>query len=274
MPTSPLVFLKLGGSLISDKKAPHTARPDVLARLAAEIYAAFQEMPASRLIIGHGSGSFGHVPARKYDTRAGVRSQADWLGFAEVWREARALNQMVVEALANAGLPVIAMPPSALVTAAHGKVAQWDLELLERALAAGLVPLINGDTIFDSALGGTILSTEELFEYLARQFHPDRILLAGIEEGVWADFPTCQELITRITPANYEQVAGRLGGSAAVDVTGGMLSKVKTMLTLVEELPGLEIRIFSGDLPGQTRAILGGAAGGTWIGATELPGLD
>ena len=30
-----LVFLKLGGSLITDKDRPRTPRPDVLARLAA-----------------------------------------------------------------------------------------------------------------------------------------------------------------------------------------------------------------------------------------------
>ena len=60
-----LTFLKLGGSLITDKDSPHTARPEILRRLAEEIAAARQHNPAMQLIIGHGSGSFGHMPAKK-----------------------------------------------------------------------------------------------------------------------------------------------------------------------------------------------------------------
>ncbi|MFN3331018.1 MAG: uridylate kinase, partial [Caldilinea sp.] len=66
-----LVFLKLGGSLITDKRKAETPRLDVIARLAQEIAAAQQDDPALRLVIGHGSGSFGHIYGRKYGTRDG-----------------------------------------------------------------------------------------------------------------------------------------------------------------------------------------------------------
>src|SRR5512146_1620840 len=98
--TSPeLVFLKLGGSLITDKDTPRAPRLDILARLAGEIAEARRQRPRMQIVLGHGSGSFGHVPARKYGTRQGVRTPEEWLGFAEVWKEARALNQIVVDAL-------------------------------------------------------------------------------------------------------------------------------------------------------------------------------
>ena len=82
------------------------------------------------------------------------------------------------------------------------------------ALAAGLVPLVYGDVIFDRKRGGIILSTEELFDYLARVMKPEEILLAGMEEGVWKDFPVCSTLIQQITPAFFpggETLAGRFG---------------------------------------------------------------
>lgn len=265
MKTSSLCFLKLGGSLITDKNTPHTPRPDILQRLADEIAQAVVANPSLRLVIGHGSGSFGHVPAHQYKTRQGVSTPAQWRGFIEVWQEARSLNQIVVELLSAVGLPVIAFPPSAMVQASAGHVSAWNLQPMLSALNNGLIPLINGDVIFDEKLGGTILSTEELFVYLAEKLKPQRILIAGIEDGVWADFPTCQRLIERITPATFSQVATMLSGSAAVDVTGGMLKKVENMIDLVKNDPGLTIQIFSGVIPGMLFDTLMGANSGTTL---------
>jgi isopentenyl phosphate kinase len=59
-----LVFLKLGGSLITDKNQAHTARLDVLERMAFEIAAARAQDQDLKIVLGHGSGSFGHyLPA-------------------------------------------------------------------------------------------------------------------------------------------------------------------------------------------------------------------
>ena len=112
-----LKFLKLGGSLITDKNIEYTARVDTLRRIAEEIKTARELEPSLRLVLGHGSGSFGHVAAKKYGTRHGVKNAEEWKGFLEVWREARRLDQIVLDIFLDAGLPVIAFPPSGGVTA-------------------------------------------------------------------------------------------------------------------------------------------------------------
>jgi isopentenyl phosphate kinase len=262
-----LVFLKLGGSLITHKMQSHTPRMDVLSRLADEIAAARTENPGLKILLGHGSGSFGHVPASKYHTRQGVRSAAEWLGFAEVWREAADLNHIVMEALARAGLPVVALPPSAAVTARGGKVETWNLEPLKRALEHNLLPLINGDTIFDSHLGGTILSTEDLFVYLAGKLLPGRVLLAGSELGVWADYPANTRLLEEITPGSLDRDIGGIKGSSATDVTGGMVEKVRQVVAMVEASPTTRAVIFSGEQPGNVQRLLLGEPLGTLIHA-------
>jgi isopentenyl phosphate kinase len=255
--------LKLGGSLITAKHQAHTARPDVLARLAAEIVAALRRAPEMRLVLGHGSGSFGHIPARRYGTRQGVRTPAEWDGFTEVWREAAALNRLVVDALSAAGLPALAFPPSACVLADDGRVAAWELAPLRHALEAGRLPVVFGDVVFDRARGGTILSTEDLFEHLVPHLRPERVLLAGLEAGVWADFPACTRLLDTLTPATLSAAAPGLGGSAAPDVTGGMLAKVQQSLRMAAAVPGLEVRIFSGETPGAVARALAGEPLGT-----------
>jgi isopentenyl phosphate kinase len=260
-----LYFLKLGGSLITDKNKPSTLRRRVLNRLAQESGEAISQNPSLQLVIGHGSGSFGHVPAKKYNTRLGVNSLSEWKGFAEVWREARRLNDHVVSALVSAGLPVIAFPPSASVFTSDSKIQNWELGPLRSSLSNGLIPVINGDVIFDTILGGTILSTEELFAHLSPILKPNRILLAGLEDGVWEDFPSRKKRIPTITPENMHLIEHHLGKSSAVDVTGGMIRKVKDMLNLVHENPELSILVFSGTKPGRILEALSGNIVGTIV---------
>jgi isopentenyl phosphate kinase len=262
---SDLQLLKLGGSLITDKSKAHTPHPEVIRRLAEEIAEAKRQNAALQLIVGNGAGSFGHVPAKHYGTREGVHTAAEWRGFVEVWREARALNQIVMEILWESELPAMVFSPSASVTSDDGRILTWNLEPIKTALEAGLLPVIHGDVAFDVRRGGTILSTEDLFAHLAQRLRPKRILLAGIEAGVWADYPACTRLMAEITPVDWEAVAASLGGSAGTDVTGGMASKVRQSLELVKEIPGLEVRIFSGEEEGLIRRALGGEEVGTLI---------
>jgi len=260
-----LIFLKLGGSLVTDKAQPHTPRLQVIERLAGEIAAARAEDMGLRILLGHGSGSFGHFPASQYKTRLGVKSAEEWRGFMQVWRAAAGLNHLVMQALERAGLPALVFPPSAMVITQVGKVASWDLDPLRQAIDRGLLPVIYGDVVFDTQLGGTILSTEDLLAHLAGYFQPARLLLAGSQPGVWADFPENTRLLPEITPASYPHIGSGLSGSTATDVTGGMSGKVRQVISMLEAHPGLCASIFSGEVSGNLRRALLGEALGTQV---------
>lgn len=270
-----LVFLKLGGSLITDKTQPYTPLLDVMDDLALQIATTLHTQPNLRLVIGHGAGSFGHVAASEYKTRDGypqasplIHRERDetednyWRGFSEVWYQASSLNRYVMARLHKTGVRAIALPPSSSVIASDGQVTVWETTPIRMALAAHIVPVIFGDVVFDEIRGGTILSTEALFAYLVRALSPERILLAGLEDAVWEDFPARTRKIERITPQSFEQIKHRVGKSAAADVTGGMEAKVSEMLDLVKQNPELKIQIFSGTEPGNVaRAMMGDLLG-------------
>ncbi len=267
-----LIFIKLGGSLITDKTRPRTVRPDVLTNLCGQIAAARAHDPNLLLLLGHGSGSFGHVAAKEYKTRDGIPLTAPpfstkrrgkyWRGFTEVWHEATTLNRYVLNALRAANIPAMTISPAGSVIARDGKVASWDLSSVRHALSHGITPVVHGDVIFDEIRGGTILSTEDLFMHLAREMRPQRILLAGLEDGIYADFPARKHRMARVTPASYKEISRSIGASAGTDVTGGMDSKVRQMLALVEEIPELSVQIFSGKSYGNLEsALLGGLLG-------------
>lgn len=275
-----LVFLKLGGSLITDKTQPYTPLLDVMDDLAVQIATALRTQPDLRLVLGHGAGSFGHVPASEYKTRDGLpratplvyreRDETEdnyWKGFAEVWYQASALNRHLMQALHKVNIRAISLPPSCSVIASEGRISVWETTPIRMALASGIVPVIFGDTVFDEVRGGTILSTEDLFTHLARALNPERILLAGIEAAVWGDFPARTRKVEKITPRSFNEIKQGVGKSAAADVTGGMESKVKQMLDLVEEIPGLDVQIFSGKELGNIVLALTGEMLGTVIAA-------
>jgi len=260
-----VIFLKLGGSLITDKTKPYCARPEVIYRVGKEIQAFLEKMPHSNLVIGHGSGSFGHEAAAKYGTRGGVNSSEEWLGFIEVWKAARALNSIVSEELARAGLPIISLSPSASLVSRGRDEVTWNIEPIRSAISRNLIPLIHGDVIFDTKIGGTIFSTEELFIHLAPHLPPSRILLAGIDEGVYSDYPNNAGIFSLIDSKNFNNVINQIQGSAATDVTGGMAAKVTAMARLCSEIDGLTVNILSGNINGNVTRALEGESLGTQI---------
>lgn len=251
--TSDLIFLKLGGSLLTDKTTKEALRADVLARLAGEIAAARAERPAMRLVLGHGSGSFGHVAGKKHGTRQGVKTPAQWAGFAEVADAAARLNRHVIAALLNEGVPAFGLPPSASAQVMDGQVEFLMSEQIEKSLDVGLLPVVFGDVAFDAVRGGTIISTEEVMEFLSGGLRPAWFLMAGETTGV---FDVHNQVVAEINRVNFQDILPALGASRGTDVTGGMASKVSSMIDLVQSQPGMTVRIFSGLEPGLLHRLL------------------
>lgn len=238
-----ITLIKLGGSLITDKNVQASFREEAMQRIAGEIQAARTARSDVKMILGHGSGSFGHFEAKKYNTMQGVHTPEDWQGFTRVAAAAARLNDLVSQVCYEHDLPVLRYAPSASALAREGAILDMSLKPLERALDVNLIPLVYGDVAFDTVRGGTIVSTETVFTYLAQNLPVTQILLLGEVNGV---LDLDQNVIPRITPDTYESIKPALKGSGGVDVTGGMLTKVEDMLSLITEKPYLSIRIFNG----------------------------
>ncbi len=251
-----IIFLKLGGSLITDKTRIEHARRTIIRRLAREIKAAREARPGLQIVLGHGSGSFGHVAAKKHGTREGVKDRSGWQGYAAVAAAAAHLNQIVTEMLVAEGVPAVSLPPSASARCDDGRLAYLDTFVLRAMLEHDLVPLVQGDVALDTVRGATIVSTEDVFIYLVREFQPTHILLAGEVAGVYERSDTPGAIIPVITPGNVARYRSALGGSHGTDVTGGMVSKVYQMLDVVKHYPAIEARIFSGAMRGNVQDLL------------------
>lgn len=237
------ILIKLGGSLITDKTKAKTFRPESVRRIARQVVHLRDHSRNIRIVIGHGSGSFGHFEARKYRTVDGVRTDHERQGFVQVGAVAAELSQLVLNEFHAASLPAMRFQPSSTIVAIDRQIQSFDSRALTMALDRQLIPLIHGDIALDERIGGTIISTEALFAHLVVQLGVQQIILLGEVDGALDHHGG---LISRITPTSLADVRSALAESHGVDVTGGMLQKVETMVALVRDHPSLTVIIADG----------------------------
>lgn len=260
-----VVLVKLGGSLLTDKEQPRTAHLEVIHRLAAELAAARREIP-QRIVLGHGSGSFGHERAARYALAGGLRNAEQLPGIPATQAAAARLHRMVFRALEEAGANPFTIAPSSALLARSGRPSSFALEPLVAALELDLLPVVYGDVVLDAEQGVAIASTEAVLtavagRLLARGYPLRRALWLGETEGVYdrdgATLPV-------ISPANLRRVRRLLDEARGIDVTGGMRHRVDTAMRLARS--GITSWILDGRRPGLLeRALKGEDMGGTKV---------
>ncbi len=260
-----VILIKLGGSLITDKTKPYTPRVEVIRRLAKEIHNA-RIKSNLRVVVGHGGGSYPHLPAKEYHTQDGIINEKSYEGIAKVQHAAATLNRLVVRELIAAKENAMSIQLSSCSIAKNGKIFYMYLEPVKLLLKYNMVPVPYGDVGLDLEKGCTILSTEEVLRYIGENLHkiepeftPKKIIIAGEVDGVFTGDPHKDKnakLIPEINADNIDEVGKYLAGSSGIDVTGGMKHKVEKMYELAKK--GIEVHIINGLVPGNLeKAILG-----------------
>jgi isopentenyl phosphate kinase len=251
------LLVKLGGSLITEKADDRgMVRREVIARLAGEIASAAPRL-TERLVLGHGSGSFGHVAAREHGIAEGLRSASQLPGISQTQERAAALHREVLDALTAAGLAPYSIAPSSCMVFAGGRPAELADEPIRLALDAGLLPVVYGDVVMDREQGVAICSTERILELLAERLTVRRVLWLGETDGVYGEDRRTLPRISSLEGLCFTSPAG-------TDVTGGMRHRVETALALARQ--GVRSVIFNGLTPGLLeRALLGEAVPGTEV---------
>lgn len=247
-----VTLIKLGGAVITDKSIPNTIRPEILTKLVAEI-ATFRQESEEFLVIGHGAGSYAHVPAAHYDTINGFKDEFSRMGMAIVQDSAAQLNRIVVKEFLEQEIPAVSACASSSAVTSNKKLHSYFTDVFEQYLKNGLLPVTYGDVIVDTEIGCTIWSTDVLFSHCAREFlsrgwQIKRIIHATQVPGVLKDVKNPKKgIFERITPQNAAEVQKSLGVTKGFDVTGGMWTKLSESLELTKH--GVETVILSGETP-------------------------
>ena len=231
-----IILLKLGGSLITDKTKPFTAKMDIIKNLTVQIKKALSTDPNLHLIIGNGAGSYAHYPAVKYEMKEGIKSEKQKMGFCEVQDAASKLNRIIVDELLKNKVKALSLNPSSMIISQNGKIKKFFLSPMIGLIKIGIIPILYGDIVFDETRGAKIYSTEQLLAYIAlhlrkRGFSVDKIVHNGVTRGV---LDPKGNPVPLITYKNFPVIKKYLNGTRGFDVTGGMLHKVEESLQLAK----------------------------------------
>lgn len=250
--------VKLGGSALTSKAQFETLNADVLRRTAATIGKLARSPSGPALLIIHGAGSFGHQHAKHYSVGFGSSAHPQSAHGCALTRSAvTRLNALVVQALIEAGVPAVGISPFPSWRTSAGALSSDAMDGVERALHAGLVPVMHGDVVLDDEQGWAILSGDELMVVSAARLGPARAVFLMDVAGVY-DRPPSEEgavLIERIEVGADGRAQLPRTSTASHDVTGGLDRKLGSALRLASA--GVRTYLVRAGSPSEEQAIAG-----------------
>jgi isopentenyl phosphate kinase len=134
----------------------------------------------------------------------------------------------------------VSITPSSCIITENGRIKDFEDTPLRNLLKMNFTPVLYGDTVFDTRLGFTILSGDQLVSALALRFNARRIVIGVDEDGVYDADPKVEKnakLFEHLTLEELKKLQSKLGKTIARDVTGGMGGK------MAELVPAVEMRI-------------------------------
>lgn len=262
----PLIILKIGGSVITDKQSEEPkVNFENLDRVAKEIAEGYNP-EKMQLILIHGAGSYGHQIVKKTGIDKGISAKQQLVDFAETQKLQNELNCIVSDALIKNNLPAIPCQASASAVMNGKKLLAMDTKAIEGFLEIGLIPVLYGVPAYDKQQKCSILSGDEIAPYLAKQLKAGRIIHGTDVDGIFTADPKKDrnaKLIPLVTEKNFEEVKKSLSGSSVVDVTGGMMKKVSELMAIAEA--GIESQIVNALTDGNVKRALAGEKFGTIV---------
>jgi len=233
-----LIILKIGGSVITDK---FSEKPRVnfenLKRISKEMTSVYDSRKMSLILI-HGVGSFGHVIVKKTGIDKGIKNKKQLNAFAETQRLQNKLNCIVTKELIKKGLPAFPFQASSGAVMKGGRLIKMDLSVIKGLLKLNIIPVLYGVPAYDIKQGCSILSGDQIAPYLAEKLKAKKIIMASDVGGVFTADPKKDKnakQIKEINRKNFNKVRKMLGGSAFIDVTGGMLGKILELVKTAKE---------------------------------------
>jgi isopentenyl phosphate kinase len=227
-----MILIKLGGSIITNKKRPLSPRISAIDRIAKQLKKIHEP-----LVIVHGGGSFGHYWSVRYDMHT-KPAKYDLRGVSIVKNSMVELDKIILDRFLKNRLSPYCLPPTDFMEG--DRPIPKKVREIKKIAESGLVPVTFGDALWYGNKKSYILSGDRIMSILAKALRPRLSIFTLNVDGLYSDLRT-KKLV-------YEMKDNRVSiQEIQMDVTGGMKRKVQEA-TKISRM-GLKVFFVNGNKP-------------------------
>ena len=223
---SRLLVLKLGGSLLTDKRRPYSLRTDVLKAAASEVATCLRDGIVDKLVVVHGVGSYGHPPVIEHKLYKGFLDRSQLLPLSRTQSKVNELRAAITSCLQDEGVAVNLFHTSSIASATRGRITSMDLDAVRGFLMVDMVPVLGGDMVHDTEMGFSVGSGDQVAAIVAKELKATDLVFATDVAGVYESDPKATpgaRLIPHLSLSDLTATASASGAKG--DASGAMKGK-------------------------------------------------
>ena len=206
-----MILIKLGGSIITNKEKPLSARRKTIDNILKQI----RKIKEPKIIV-HGGGSYGHYWSVKYGMHT-KPAKYDLKGVSVVKNSMIELNKIILDAAVKNRLNPYSLPPTDFMSG--NRSIKSKILTINDIAKSGLTPVTYGDALWYGQKKSYILSGDVIMTALAKVLKPRLSVFVLNVDGVYSNMKS-KKLVYDFKKEKPSISTNKM------DVTGGMTRKI------------------------------------------------
>ena len=227
-----MILIKLGGSIITNKEKPLSARRKAIDSILNQIKRIREPM-----ILVHGGGSYGHYWSVKYDMHT-KPAKYDMRGVSIVKNSMIDLNKIILNSAVKNRINAYCLPPTDFMNG--NKPIKNKILTINEIAKSGLTPVTYGDALWFGKKKSYILSGDVIMSIIGKILKPRLSIFVLDVDGVYSN--TKSKKLIRDFKKEKPIISKN-----KIDVTGGMTRKITEATNMSKS--GLKVFFVNGNKP-------------------------
>ena len=227
-----MILIKLGGSIITNKEKPLSARRKAIDSILNQIKRIREPM-----ILVHGGGSYGHYWSVKYDMHT-KPAKYDMRGVSIVKNSMIDLNKIILDSAVKNRINAYCLPPTDFMNG--NKPIKNKILTINEIAKSGLTPVTYGDALWFGKKKSYILSGDVIMNIIGKILKPRLSIFVLDVDGVYSN--TKSKKLIRDFKKEKPIISKN-----KIDVTGGMTRKITEATNMSKS--GLKVFFVNGNKP-------------------------
>ena len=227
-----MILIKLGGSIITNKEKPLSARRKTIDNILNQI----NRIREPKILV-HGGGSYGHYWSVKYDMHT-KPAKYDMRGVSIVKNSMIDLNKIILDSAVKNRINAYCLPPTDFMNG--NKPIKNKILTINEIAKSGLTPITYGDALWFGKKKSYILSGDVIMSMIGKILKPRLSIFVLDVDGVYSN--TKSKKLIRDFKKEKPIISKN-----KIDVTGGMTRKITEATNMSKS--GLKVFFVNGNKP-------------------------